>query len=94
MPLPMWRRKSSLDTGQHVPTDRVACSAGEAGPDLAPFEDVTAKDVAMNLYTLLAARSEAGRPVRVGLIGAGKFGSMVLSQAQRIAGYQWSPSPI
>ena len=41
----------------------------------------------MNLYTLLAARSEKGRPVRVGLIGAGKFGSMVLSQAQRIAGY-------
>ncbi len=41
----------------------------------------------MNLYTLLAARSDAGHPVRVGLIGAGKFGSMVLSQAQRIAGY-------
>ncbi|RWH66987.1 Gfo/Idh/MocA family oxidoreductase [Mesorhizobium sp.] len=41
----------------------------------------------MNLYTLLAARAERGRPVRVGLIGAGKFGSMVLSQAQRIAGY-------
>ena len=41
----------------------------------------------MNLYTLLAARAEGGRPVRVGLIGAGKFGSMVLSQAQRIAGY-------
>ncbi|WP_158813719.1 NAD(P)H-dependent oxidoreductase [Methylocapsa sp. S129] len=41
----------------------------------------------MNLYTLLAARSEKGRPVRVGLIGAGKFGSMVLSQAQRISGY-------
>ncbi|KQT61865.1 MULTISPECIES: NAD(P)H-dependent oxidoreductase [unclassified Aureimonas] len=41
----------------------------------------------MNLYTLLAARAAEGRPVRVGLIGAGKFGSMVLSQAQRIAGY-------
>ncbi|GGH24044.1 flagellar protein FlgA [Alsobacter metallidurans] len=41
----------------------------------------------MNLYSLLAARAAAGRPVRVGLIGAGKFGSMVLAQAQRIAGF-------
>ena len=42
----------------------------------------------MNLYSMLGARAEAGRPVRVGLIGAGKFGSMVLAQAQRIAGLQ------
>jgi predicted homoserine dehydrogenase-like protein len=35
---------------------------------------------------MLGARAEAGRPIRVGLIGAGKFGSMVLAQAQRIAG--------
>ncbi len=41
----------------------------------------------MNLHSLLAARAAAGRPVRVGLIGAGKFGSMVLAQAQRIAGF-------
>jgi predicted homoserine dehydrogenase-like protein len=41
----------------------------------------------MNLHTLLAARAASGRPVRVGLIGAGKFGSMVLAQAQRIAGF-------
>ena len=40
----------------------------------------------MNLYTMLAARAAAGRPVRVGLIGAGKFGSMILSQAQHIVG--------
>lgn len=40
----------------------------------------------MNLYTLLQNRAEQGRPVRVGLIGAGKFGSMVLAQAQRIHG--------
>lgn len=40
----------------------------------------------MNLYTLLAARVAAGRPVRVGLIGAGKFGSMILSQARHIEG--------
>ena len=41
----------------------------------------------MNLSSLLGARAEAGHPVRVGLIGAGKFGSMVLAQAQRIPGY-------
>ena len=40
----------------------------------------------MNLHTLLAARAEGGRPVRVALIGAGKFGSMVLAQAPRIEG--------
>ena len=40
----------------------------------------------MNLSTLLQSRASDGRPVRVGLIGAGKFGSMVLSQAQKIEG--------
>jgi predicted homoserine dehydrogenase-like protein len=41
----------------------------------------------MNLFPMLGARAEAGRPVRVGLIGAGKFGSMVLAQAMRIEGF-------
>ena len=41
----------------------------------------------MNLSSMLAARAEAGRPVRVGLIGAGKFGSMILAQAKCIPGY-------
>jgi predicted homoserine dehydrogenase-like protein len=40
----------------------------------------------MNLSTKLLERASAKGPVRVGLIGAGKFGSMVLSQAQRIEG--------
>ena len=40
----------------------------------------------MNLFTKLAARTAGGKPVRVGLIGAGKFGSMILAQAQRIEG--------
>ncbi|SVB53374.1 uncharacterized protein METZ01_LOCUS206228, partial [marine metagenome] len=40
----------------------------------------------MNLYKLLAARAEEGRPVRVGLIGAGKFGSMFLAQARKTLG--------
>jgi predicted homoserine dehydrogenase-like protein len=42
----------------------------------------------MNLQSLLAARVEAGRPVRVGLIGAGKFGSMFLAQVPSIAGLE------
>jgi len=41
----------------------------------------------MNLHRLLAARAEAGRPVRVGLIGAGKFGSMFLAQARLVPGF-------
>jgi predicted homoserine dehydrogenase-like protein len=38
------------------------------------------------LLHLLAARAAEGRPLRVGLIGAGKFGTMFLAQARRIAG--------
>jgi predicted homoserine dehydrogenase-like protein len=41
----------------------------------------------MNLSTMLQQRAAAGRPIRIGLIGAGKFGSMVLAQAQRISGF-------
>jgi predicted homoserine dehydrogenase-like protein len=40
----------------------------------------------MNLYTLLQKRAAEGRPVRAGLIGAGKFGSMFLAQARVIPG--------
>ncbi len=40
----------------------------------------------MNLATLAADRAARHGPVRVGLIGAGKFGSMFLAQAPFIAG--------
>ena len=40
----------------------------------------------MNLHRMLAARAEEGRPLRVGMIGAGKFGTMFLAQARRLAG--------
>ena len=40
----------------------------------------------MNLHSLLIERQAQGRPVRVGLIGAGKFGSMFLAQARRMPG--------
>lgn len=42
----------------------------------------------MNLMPKLAARVEAGKPVRCALIGAGKFGSMFLSQVPHIAGLE------
>lgn len=40
----------------------------------------------MNLYAKLLERAEAENPVRVGMIGAGKFGSMFLAQARRLKG--------
>jgi hypothetical protein len=42
----------------------------------------------MNLHALLRKRLAAGRPVRVGLIGAGKFGSMFLSQIPTTKGLE------
>ena len=40
----------------------------------------------MNLHAMLKQRAASENPVRVGVIGAGKFGSMYLSQAPRTAG--------
>ncbi len=42
----------------------------------------------MNLHSMLAARAAGGKPIRVGLIGAGKFGSMFLAQVPSIEGLQ------
>jgi predicted homoserine dehydrogenase-like protein len=39
-----------------------------------------------HLQRLLAARAEFGNPLRVGLIGAGRFGTMFLGQALRVPG--------
>src|SRR5258706_10920247 len=47
-------------------------------PDLPP----------MNLHHLLNARLAAGKPVRVALIGAGKFGSMFLAQVPHTPGLE------
>src|SRR5256885_2945630 len=40
----------------------------------------------VNLHALLLEREAVGRPVTVGLIGAGKFGTMFLSQVRRTRG--------
>jgi len=42
----------------------------------------------MNLYRMLQRRDADGRPIRVILIGAGKFGSMFLSQVPHMPGLQ------
>src|SRR6185437_17106912 len=47
-----------------------------------------ARNPRMNLHRLLQTRAAEGRPVRAVLIGAGKFGSMYLSQARRTPGLQ------
>ena len=40
----------------------------------------------MNLYRMLLERAQAGSPLRVALIGAGKFGSMYLAQVKHTPG--------
>src|SRR6516164_5252168 len=42
----------------------------------------------MNLHRLLQQRAASGKPVRVGLVGAGKFGSMFLNQVPTMAGLE------
>jgi len=40
----------------------------------------------MNLFSKLQMRAESGNPIRVGVIGAGKFASMFFAQANRLPG--------
>jgi len=40
----------------------------------------------VNLHKLLSDREQDGRPIRVGLIGAGRYGTMYLAQANNIPG--------
>ncbi|MBX5473280.1 MAG: flagellar biosynthesis protein FlgA, partial [Acetobacteraceae bacterium] len=42
----------------------------------------------MNLYRMARERAAAGRPVKVGLIGAGKFGAMFLNQVPSMPGVE------
>lgn len=42
----------------------------------------------MNLSQLLEQRASVSKPIRVGLIGTGKFGTMFLAQVRRIPGIQ------
>ena len=40
----------------------------------------------MNLYAKLREREAQGKPLRVGLVGAGKFGAMYLAQVPKTPG--------
>ena len=40
----------------------------------------------MNFFRKLQERAESGNPIRIGLIGAGKFGSMFLAQVPSTPG--------
>src|SRR6059058_3483169 len=40
----------------------------------------------MNLHAKLSERAAQGRPLRIGLIGAGKFGTMYLAQVPKTPG--------
>ncbi|WP_341854540.1 Gfo/Idh/MocA family oxidoreductase [Brachybacterium sp. GPGPB12] len=40
----------------------------------------------MNLHELLKGRQDAGDPIKIGLIGAGRFGTMFLSQVRNTPG--------
>ena len=53
---------------------------------MAPRRDRAPEQSAGTLLHVLQARVEAGRSLRVALIGAGKFGAMFLAQARRIPG--------
>jgi predicted homoserine dehydrogenase-like protein len=45
-----------------------------------------AKGTPLNLHKMLLERQSQGRPVTVGVVGAGKFGTMFLAQARTTAG--------
>jgi predicted homoserine dehydrogenase-like protein len=40
----------------------------------------------VNLHSKLAQRAALGKPLRIGLIGAGKFGTMYLAQIPKTPG--------
>src|SRR5712664_4175122 len=40
----------------------------------------------MNLYSKLQQRAAQGKPLRIGVIGAGKFGAMYIAQVPRTPG--------
>src|SRR5919197_5102270 len=54
----------------------------------APRRTRQRRNKVMNLHRLLLERAANGKPVQVGLIGAGKFGSMFLNQIQTMPGIE------
>ena len=65
--------------GRHGVSDRTAIDRAQSDPD-------ATRRAKVNLHRLLKQREERGEPLRIGLIGAGKFGSMFLSQVRHTPG--------
>ncbi|MEC7050507.1 MAG: Gfo/Idh/MocA family oxidoreductase, partial [Pseudomonadota bacterium] len=42
----------------------------------------------MSLHQKLLQLEETGKPIRIGMVGAGKFGSMFLAQVRKLPGVQ------
>ena len=42
----------------------------------------------MSLHTLLCKREEEKRPIRIGMVGAGRYGAMFLAQSRFIPGME------
>ena len=59
---------------------------GRAEADAARGVSAEHPRAAMNLYAKLTERAAQGKPLRVGLIGAGKFGAMYLAQVPKTPG--------
>jgi predicted homoserine dehydrogenase-like protein len=64
---------------------RMGCSAGYVAGS-SPRDLHEHGKVIVNLHSLLEQRERDGRPIRVGLIGAGRYGTMYLAQARNIPG--------
>jgi hypothetical protein len=84
------RRSTACPTTACCRTVRWTCrGARHAGQRAGPrptFSRGPPEGGPMSLYTLLQQPRRRGRPIRVGLIGAGKFGSMYLAQVPRTPG--------
>jgi predicted homoserine dehydrogenase-like protein len=71
-----------LEAGKRRLSPETGCGPIDRGKDQS-FEDR-----ALNLHKMLLERQAQGRPVSVGLVGAGKFGTMFLAQARTTDGMQ------
>src|SRR5260370_16105842 len=80
---------SAASSGRPISPTATSCRStpGRTTPCCAPpgasrrqNSDINGRKQTMSLHGMLLARAAEGNPLRIGLIGAGKFGSMYLSQ--------------
>ena len=78
---PMGGTRALFRAGLTAPAG--ACARRAACVSVAP---INPGEYGVNLFSKLLEREAAGKPVTVGVIGAGKFGTMFLSQARLTRG--------